>query len=275
MKKIILIFIYLFAFDLSSYAYTGAVSSATGGAGTGLVDLTESAFFNPATIPVYQRKQMAFSYSVNRFSVSLTDNGKEALFPASIAYEQTSNDLYKTKSYHLMSGYAYQTKKLGIFSIGTDLSLNEFKWLNLDTKYKLNKVSIGGFWQLDTSFSAGLTYKNKTLNDTELPDQIDQANSLNFGLAYIYQGFAQFRFDVEKIENQNTEALIYKIGLETFLNDWIITRFGYRNDNIHSMNFTTAGLGFAGPQFGLHYAYEVESKNTVDPLHVVDLSVPF
>ena len=81
--------------------------------------------------------------------------------------------------------------------------------------------------------------------------------------------------DLETAENEKTEKMIYKMGLETFINDWIVTRFGYQNDNAHSLNFFTAGLGFVGPQFGLHYAYQSEARNIRDPLHTIDLNIPF
>jgi hypothetical protein len=274
-----ILFSFFFFLSTGLYAQTsqpsGAVSTATGGTGVGLIEMSESALINPATIPAYSNKQMSLSYSKDRFAVSLTDNGADALFPASLAYEQTSNDIFKNKIYHLILAYSFNGVKEGTFSLGLDFSMHDFKIISTDLNYKQNKVTTGLFWQINSAASLGITYKNKALNDTDLPDTFDQATSINLGLAYVYQKFAQLRADVEKIENQNADRLIYKIGVETYLNEWIITRFGYRNDNMNSMNYATAGLGFVGPQFGLHYAYQVEAKNTVDPLHVVDLSVPF
>ena len=64
-------------------------------------------------------------------------------------------------------------------------------------------------------------------------------------------------------------------GLETYLNDWMIIRLGYQNNNVLSKNFTTAGLGFSGPQFGFHYGYLTNVSNRNEDRHTVDLGVPF
>ncbi len=277
MKNLFLLFILIFHIQSKAQNTAGAVSTATGGAGVGVLDMNEGVLINPALIPAYKQKQMTFSYSKNRFGVSLADNGADALFPAVIAYEQLSNDFFKGKIFHLILAYdfAKENSSSGAFTFGLDYGYNDFKILSTDKNYKQNKLSAGLFFQANTEFAVGLVYKNKGLNDTELPNSFDQASSISGGFSYVYQTFAQFRLDIEKFENQISDRYIYKLGLETYLNEWIITRIGYRNDNLNSLNFTTLGLGFAGPQFNFHYAYQTESKNSIDPLHVVDLSVPF
>ncbi len=173
-----------------------------------------------------------------------------------------------------MLAYAYESV-VGNVSFGADFNLNDMKLTGNDATYKQTRATLGFLWQPAKSFSFGLVHKNIALNDTDLPDSVDKVTTTTAGIAYVYQSFAQVRFDMETVEKQPSDRYIYKIGLETYINDWIITRFGYRNDNISSMNFTTLGLGFAGPQFQLHYAYQTEAKSTVDPLHIIDLSVPF
>lgn len=250
---------------------TGAVSSATGGAGVAVADLDDSALMNPASVPLYRQKEMSLSYSKDRFSGFIADNGKEAAFPAAIGYEQYSNNFFKNKIYHLILAYpVFQN-----LSAGIDLNLNETKLLNMDVTYRQTRVNLGLIWQPLKTFSFGLVHKNRALSDTDLADSIDHISITTLGMAYVYQSFAQIRFDIETVEKQPSDQFIYKLGLETYLNDWVITRFGYRNDNINAMNFTTAGLGFAGPQFGLHYAYQAEAKSLIDPIHIIDLTVPF
>ena len=279
MKKIIsLIAVFIFNFSNLLAAQipntSGAISSATGGAGVSVVDVDDSALLNPAVIPLFPRKQMSFSYSSERFAVNLVDNGNEALFPAGLAYEKYSNDAFKSNVYHLILAYAFETQA-GKFSLGGDFNLNDLKLTGSEKSYKQTRANAGFLWQPSKAFSFGLVQKNIALNDTDLPDDIDHVTTTTAGFAYVYESFAQLRFDMETIEKQPSDRFIYKIGLETYLNDWIITRFGYRNNNILSQNFTTLGVGFAGPQFQLHYAYQLEAKSTVDPLHIIDLSVPF
>ena len=279
MKKIFALLAVSILFISNSFAAqipntSGAVSSATGGAGVSVVDVDDSVFLNPAVIPLFPRKQLSLSYSSERFSVNMVDNGADALFPAGIGYEKYSNDNFKSNVYHLMLAYAFETQA-GNISFGADFNLNDMKLTGSDESYKQTRATLGFLWQASKAFSFGLVHKNIALNDTDLPDLIDKVTTTTAGFAYVYQSFAQVRFDMETVEKQPSDRYIYKIGLETYINDWIITRFGYRNDNISSMNFTTLGVGFAGPQFQLHYAYQSEAKSTVDPLHIIDLSVPF
>lgn len=279
MKKIFTLISFSILFISHSFAAqipntSGAVSSATGGAGVAVVDVDDSIFMNPAVIPLFPRKEMSFSYSSERFSGNIVDNGTDALFPAAIGYEKYSNDAFKSNVYHLVLAYAYESV-VGNVSFGADFNLNDMKLTGNDTSYKQTRATAGFLWQPTKAFSFGITHKNIALNDTDLPDSIDHVTTTTAGFAYVYQSFAQLRFDMETVEKQPSDRYIYKIGLETYINDWIITRFGYRNDNILSMNFTTLGVGFAGPQFQLHYAYQTEAKSTVDPLHIIDLSVPF
>lgn len=250
---------------------TGAVASAVGGAGVGVVDMNDGALLNAATIPFFPRKEMSLSYSSSRFSAVIVDNGREALFPAGLAFEQNSNDSYKQTVYHLIVAYPLAER----FSVGADFHMNELRFLNnLTTIYRQTLANAGVFWRASKTVSVGLTHRDIALNDTDLPDSIDHVTSTTLGLSYVYETFAQLRFDVESVEKQSNRY-IYKIGLETYINDWIITRFGYKNDNVASVNFATIGVGFAGPQFEFHYAYQSEANNTVDPLHIIDLSVPF
>ncbi len=252
----------------------GAVTTANGGAGVAVVDMDDGAFVNPAVIPLFPRKELSVSFSSSRFAGNIVDNGNDAMFPAAIGYEKYSNDAFKSNVYHLILAYAYESV-FGNVSFGADFNLNDEKLTGSDENYKQTRATLGFLWQPSKTFSFGLTHKNIALNDTALPDSIDHVTVTTAGLAYVYQSFAQLRFDIETVEKQPSDHFIYKIGLETYINDWIITRFGYRNDNVISQNFTTLGVGFAGPQFQLHYAYQTEAKSTVDPLHIIDLSVPF
>lgn len=254
--------------------HEGAVAAATGGAGVSVVNLNDSAFMNPATIPLYSRKELSFSYSSERFAASIVDNGEDAFCPAAIGYEKFSNDAFKSNVYHLILGYGYEST-LGNVSFGADFNMNDMKLTGSETSYKQTRAAIGFLIQPTKTLSFGITHKNIALNDTDLADSIDHVTTTTAGMAYIYNSFAQLRFDVETVEKQTTTRYTYQWGIETYVNDWIITRLGYRNDNISMMNFTTLGLGFAGPQFQLHYAYQTEAKSTVDPLHIIDLSVPF
>lgn len=275
--KIFLFFSLVFP-SLTAFAYpiTGAVTTATGGAGVSVVSPMESPTNNPAAIPFYSNREVNLSYSKDRFAAFLTDNGQEALFPASVGYEQHYEDDLKNTIYHLIIAYPLFSSPL---SFGINYQMHQMKWINNDQKYKQNRLNAGLLWKVSNAMNLGVTYKNKALNDTDLPDAIDNLPLITAGFNYAYMDFIQFRADIEKVDKSgvipHSDKLIFKFGLETYLNDWIIARFGYRNDNITSQNFSTYGLGFAGPQFSLNYGYQRESKKTTKDIHLIDLSFPF
>lgn len=259
--------------SLNSFAIenTGAVSGATGGSGVGSLEDVDGVYLNPASIALFPKKSFAASFSKVHTNIHMTDNGRDALFPASLSYTKSDENGLQNQSYNLVIAYPLTTT----LALGTAISLRELKVDVIDEKYRQTLVSPALFYQILGSVSMGIVWKNKELSDTDLTDTLDKTSSVAVGFAYIYEKFAKIRFDLETAENEKTNKMIYKFGLETFVNDWIVTRFGYQNDNAHSLNFFTAGIGFVGPQFGLHYAYQSEARNTRDPLHTIDLNIPF
>ena len=271
MNKIIFFCSLFISINILAIENTGAVSSATGGAGAGVLEEVDGTYLNPASIALFQKKSFAASFSKYHTNIHMSDNGRDAFFPAALAYTKSDENQIQTQSYHLVIAYAV----LPNLSLGTDISLREIKLETMTDKFRQTVVSPAICYLISEAFSAGLVWKNRALADTDLVDILDQNSTVVFGLGYVYDKFAKFRGDIETAEHEKTDKMIYKFGIETYLNDWIITRIGYQNDNAHSLNFFTAGVGFAGPQFGLHYAYQSEARNIRDPLHTIDLNISF
>ena len=268
------IFIILFftvIFKIFAIENTGAVSGSTGGAGVGSMEDVDGVYLNPASIALFPKKSFAASFSKVHTNIHMTDNGRDALFPASLSYTKSDENGLQNQSYNLVIAYPLSAS----FALGSEISLRELKVDVIDEKYRQTLISPAVFYQILDSVSMGLVWKNKELSDTDLTDVLDKTSTVAVGFAYLYEKFAKVRFDVETAENEKTNKMIYKFGLETFVNDWIVTRFGYQNDNAHSLNFFPAAVGFVGPQFGLHYAYQSEARNIRDPLHTIDLNIPF
>ncbi len=284
--KIIFMSFIIFTVQLFAFQKTGAVSGASGGGGVGALEDVDGANLNPAQIAVFSKKVFAVSASSSHLNIEMIDNGRDALFPAGVTYTKIDENHIRTEAYHLIIAYPLYTSSLpklnstqnpstSELAFGVDVSLREIKLEFLDEKYRQTVVSPGLFYQMTDSVFMGLVWKNKPLSDTDLTDSLDKNSTVALGFSYVYDKFAKTRFDIETADNEKTDFLIYKFGLETFINDWIITRIGYQNDNAHSLNYFTAGLGFAGPQFGLHYAYQSEARKTTDPLHTIDLNISF
>lgn len=271
-KLIITTFSVLFSSITFAQTHYGAISAASGNTGVASVELTDGIRLNPATIAFYPMKQLVFSYEQDQQTVIIADNGKEALFPAGLYYSQGDDDAFKNKSYHLVLAYPI-TRNI---SLGADVYRSELKSKATDENFKQTKADFGFFMRVNSILNVGLALKGQPFSDTDLPDSIDKAVFVVGGIALSYKNFFQFKFDTEKQTEQavDSDRLAFRLGMETFLNEWIIARVGYINDNIREYNTLTAGIGFAGPQFGLHYAFQDKASDG-DSLHVVDLNIPF
>jgi hypothetical protein len=64
-------------------------------------------------------------------------------------------------------------------------------------------------------------------------------------------------------------------GLENYINDYVVFRLGYQNNQVTAKDYISAGLGFTGPQFGLHYAYISNTADKTEDKHLIDLGIPF
>ncbi len=269
---IVLTFIFLNSLNIYAFENLGSVSTALGGAGVGSVIESDGAFNNPASIAFFGQKTVALSYGSEAQRISFADNGEDSLFPAMIGYSRNSAFDVDTESFYL--GFAYSIKKL--FSVGANFSFQSTKIHPSTDKERHNAVDVGLTYRPQAWLSMGLVLKNKPLKDSDLPDAIDDRPSMAAGLEMQYMELTNFRAEIESGKNAGSDQkLIYKFGLESYINEWFFGRIGYQNNNLESQNYFTAGIGLGGSQFGLHYAYTKESELQKDEDHSIDLIMPF
>lgn len=267
-----ILFTVLFSTNASAFENLGSVSTALGGAGVGAVDLVDGVFSNPAALPFYEQKSAALSFAKKSFRISLSDNGADALFPAALAYSQSDIDGFKNKTFYLAIAHTITSK----IAFGVNAGFQEVKIPTDDNKYRQTVVDAGFSYRPNSWLSAGLVLKNKPLNDTDLDNSIDDRPTTALGIESKYRELVNIRLEAEAGKNaQDQQKSIFKTGVEIFMNEWMMLRLGYQNNNILSQNYFTAGLGFGGPQFGLHYAYVKESAFEKEIHHSIDLAVPF
>ena len=271
MKYFLILFMSCSAWS-QSFENLGSVSTSLGGAGAGAVNLVDGAFNNPATFALFEQRAMDLSFAKKAFRVSMADNGAEALFPAMLGYHQLDVDGFKTKAFYLGLAHPFSAK----FSIGANLGFQQTTLPGADDKYRQNLADVGAIYRPNAWFSVGAVVKNQPLNDTDLPNTIDDRPTQAIGFEAKYDDLVNIRGELEGGKNANSDQrMIVKGGMEIVMNEWIQLRLGYQNNNIISQNYFTAGLGFGGPQFGLHYAYVKESEFEKETHQSIDLAVPF
>ncbi len=278
-KKIIRSLILSLVFSISiseaaqASAMVGSISAATGGTGRGTVEPVDGVLLNPASVALINSKFFSFNYSKDQMGVTISDNGKTALFPAAIAFVRTEKDNFKTQDMALVLAFS----ALRRLSFGTTISLVEYlQDVNgVEQKYRQTVGDIGATYIVNREMSVGVVMNKAFSSSTELGSALQKQKTFGFGGNYTYENFVRFRFDLESASENKTDRLVYMGGVETFLNDWIVARVGYQNNNVLAKNFVTAGVGFSGPQFSLHYAYLTNVADRNDDRHSVDLGIPF
>lgn len=272
--RMISVFFATVVFSAGASAYVGAVSTATGGTGRGAIEPADGLLLNPAVISEFPKKDFSVSYSDDDWALTVADNGKDAYFPAGLIFRRTDMTVVETQQL----GLAFATPRWKRLTFGGTLSLYEYTH-NLspavEENYKQGVLDLGLTLALTSDFGFGFVAKKVAAGMVDLPESLQVQKTIGLGMSYTYQNFARLRLDVESGPDNDTKKLVYMAGLENFLNDWLVFRLGFQNNNVVVKDYFTAGLAFVGPQFGLHYAYITDIKDKSDSKHLVDLSVPF
>lgn len=274
MKKIILLFLSVLSFNSITHADIGAISTATGGSGRGAVETVDGILLNPAFVAEFPTKNFSVNYSDDEWAMTVSDNGEDSYFPAALQFVNLKNATLETQKL----GFSVALPRWKKLVLGTTLSMVEYT--NSPTNatefnYRQAVADMGLTYSISRDWALGFVANTVAASKVELASALQLQKTLSMGASYTYKNFARFRFDIESSVENKTDRLTYMYGLENYVNDWIIFRMGYQNNNELAKNYLTAGLGFAGPQFGLHYAYISDTKDKTDQKHLIDLGIPF
>ena len=92
-KNVFIVLVILFVSKMTLAATVGgSVSMATGGTGRGTVEPTDGTLLNPAIVAQIPTKYMSFNYTKDHTQVAISDNGRDALFPAALSFVRNEKD---------------------------------------------------------------------------------------------------------------------------------------------------------------------------------------
>lgn len=267
-------FLTAFIFLPTTFAAVGAVSTATGGSGRGAIEPIDGVLLNPATISDLPSKHFSYNYSSDQWALTVVDNGQEAYLPAALKFIKTTNSVIDTQQL----GLSFASRRWKKITVGMTVSMFEYtNYLSSTTeqKYRQTTADLAATYALATNFGVGFVANKIGSSQIDLAENLQTQKTLALGLSYTYQKFARLRFDIESAPENKTDRLVYMLGLENYLNDWVVFRLGYQNNNVLVKNYFTTGIGFAGPQFGLHYAYFSNTADKTEDKHLFDIGIPF
>jgi len=266
----------LLSFQIShaSIEAIGAVSTATGGSGRGAFESVDGIYLNPAFLRDFRQQNFSYNYAGNTWALSMTDTGEDSFFPAGIQMISHKNDFVDTQK----MGLTLALPRWKTIAVGATASLVEYTdktGVLTDTKFRQGVLDIGMTAGFGDDFSVGFAMNKVSSSHVEFNEGLQLQKTMGLGLSYRVTDFSRLRADVESAPEYKTDRLVYMLGLENFINEWVIFRVGFQNNKVLSKDYFTAGLGFAGPQFTLHYAYIADTSDQTDQKHLIDLGIPF
>lgn len=274
MIKLLNIFVVALLISQNICASIGAISTATGGTGRGAIEPIDGVLLNPASISDLPNNNFSYNYSSDEWAVTISDNGHDSYIPAALIFKKTKTDNLDTQQ----TGLVLSTRRWKKITLSATASIIEYSQIQSainEQKYRQSSVDFASTIALGNNLGLGLVFNKVSASDVSLDSNLQLQKTAALGISYTYQSFARFRYDVETAPDNKTDRLVHMVGLENYLNDWVVFRLGYQNNNVLSKNYFSAGFGFAGPQFGLHYAYVSNTRASGEEKHCIDLGFPF
>lgn len=278
----------------SSY---GAISGGLAGSGLSSNDAGESYILNPGAIA--HLRGAAITFGTSQFqSTPNIENGSTVTHDGShLSLNENSPDSVIATSIFVSKSRSREKKSAATSTLSYNdawLTFGNFVMPNLsaglnyhfrDTQdplktYQEHNFGIGFLWTPLESLGVGFSFLNFNAAPKEIPTAYTLGSTSGIGLLYIYKEFLRIRLDYSKKDHE-LESLSYTetaLGLETTISEWIYSRVGVAQQKsesnvIHQKQ--SFGLGFAGPRFGIHYAFQQYQQALKGKEHNLDFIIPF
>lgn len=283
--QFLLIFSLLIASVSSAEIFRGPLSSSMGGTGRAASDAGESAFLNPALIPLlknyefdaYFRDGAADSgQHRNAYGVGAGDNTSDVLFPGAIHYLRLrdmgrANAGTSSELWHLAVGRA-ATKHFAFGASGYRLSSK----VDGDREYVQWNYSLGLLFTFTPDIGMAYVLDHIAKPGSNVPWGLRQDLQQGVGFFASLGELMRVRLDLTRNEVNNPEhRLVYMLGFENVSGEFAIFRTGFRRDDERNQNYLTVGVGFNGPRLKLDYSFEKNLRGSSGALHGVDIRIPF
>jgi hypothetical protein len=273
----------LAGFAIQTQAYIGSVNAATGEAGVAAVEASEGPYGNPATLAHMKGYYLTAGFGASKqnkmgtnqdLAVSVTDSMKETVVPTSFSYAQNNyrpegfEDDLLSRSFKLSFGNSINQQ------VAFGLGINYQDDGALEDRYRQTNLETGFLWTPNQNIGAAILFDNMIPAPDSIPEQFRLKQKMTLGTSLNYRKMLRVKADIISASGNRFGKATYAAGMESYLNRWMIFRWGLQRNNLLEANLYTAGLGFVGPKFALHYAYETSPQNESLTRHSVDLALP-
>lgn len=277
----------IFFLSLQTYAYIGSVNSATGNAGTAAVEASETPYTNPAGMSFLRGYYftagfgMAHQNAVGNsqdLAISLSENMKETIVPTAFSYNQESFRGDAPAGVQMPDDLRRELK-LSVANFLMDQVSVGFGLHHVDDRldrdsYQQTNGQVGVLWAPNRNLGFAAVFDNLVGPNTDIPEAYRLNQTTELGMTYNYKRFVRVKADIGTGTNNSFVKPVLGAGMESFMNRWMVLRWGFQKDVQQETNLYTAGLGFIGPRFGLNYAYQNSPQDETLTRHSVDLAIP-
>ena len=270
---------------LNLWGSVGAVSTATANTGAVAVEASEVAFMNPASLGFikgyyftagYGSTQQVGSENVQSLSLSLTDAMPQTVVPSALGYSQNSQKIetdqgestWTSKSFKL--GFGNQFMKQVSFGLGINYQNDK----NQTESFNQTNLDTGLLWVVNSNLGLAIWGQNLLPSPKEMPESWRLDSKTTLAGVFNYRKFMRIKADLTTGDGQNWSLPRIGVGLESYLNQWLVLRWGIGKDMYSKTDSYSAGVGFMGPRFSFSYAFQNSPQNDRFARHLVDLAVP-
>lgn len=274
----------------------GAISGGLAGSGLSSNDAGESYILNPGAIAHLRGAAITFGTSnfksspkseeenittTDGWHLSLNENSPDSVIATSIFVSKTRSREKKATASFLSYNDAWLT--FGNFvmpNVSAGLNYHFRDTQDALKTYQEHNFGIGFLWTPLESLGIGFSLLNFNAAPKEIPTAYAMGSTSGIGLLYIYREFLRIRLDYSKKDHE-LESLSYTetaVGLETTMSEWIYSRVGVaqqKSEANEQFQKYSIGLGFAGPRFGVHYAFQQYQQTLKGKEHNLDIIIPF
>lgn len=265
-----------------SNAHVSAVSAGTASAGRAAIESYDIPFLNPAGIAYsrgynfstgFSRLQVPKGIDQEEWAVLLSDNMDDTVVPTAFAYVQK-------KDLNPASTWSQRDMRLSVGNIFYGDHALGFGLVYRDDKTPAKSsqqlsMTLGGLFSLTKELGFAVVLENiaPLMASDTAREKLKPLTAL--GLSYNASRHNRIRLDLTSASDNSFGRPTVAGGVENYLNQWMIFRIGAaRNMELEQTTYS-AGLGFAGPRFGIHYAFQNVATNLgQDHRHSIDLGMP-
>src|SRR5688500_10317722 len=140
-RHLVIFSIFVYSFISQAQIYNSAISAATGGAGRAAIDIGEPSFSNPATLLHLRGNHFLYSQGQEEFAAAVSDNNKDNICPAGLAYFHKNSDLDGTPA--IKDVRLTLADRIGDSRWGFGVTVHQFRVDTTDDTYTEINADVG------------------------------------------------------------------------------------------------------------------------------------